>query len=253
MSLVTCSYSSSADCSVWQVSKQRLSCRTSMHVLTQFYSLCVLYLLCFCAMQYNCINTMGNILHPLTARMPMSLMLVWSCSLVALALWLQITFSGVYGPSGKSATFVSHPGGGCKPVWSLHSAPYHLPTTLLPPFSKRPWVDQNSIHKLLSKQGRGASLSSLKAILFLGTDSLGTSLISFGMKKEKAAVFPLLNQLLRTLMMLTSPASPIIYLLKFEERENWMIVYDIRGISLLLLIEHWERPGVGSFLAVLAL
>jgi len=32
-------------------------------------------------MQYNYIYTIGNILHPLTARFPMFLMLVWRCSL----------------------------------------------------------------------------------------------------------------------------------------------------------------------------
>ena len=108
---------------------------------------------------------------------------------VVLAWWLQITFSGVYGASGKLATFTTS-SGGYKPFWSLHSASYHLPTALLLLSQRGPWRIKTSSHKQLSKQGRGASLSSLKAILVLGTDSLGTSLISFGMKKKKQQYSP---------------------------------------------------------------
>ena len=81
MSSVTCCYCSLADWSVWQVSKQRLSCRTPMYVLAVLQFVYSTPTLCFCTMQYNYISTIGNILHPLTARFPMFLMLVWSCSL----------------------------------------------------------------------------------------------------------------------------------------------------------------------------
>lgn len=72
-------------------------------------------------------------------------------------------------------------------------------------------------------------------------------------KKEKAAAFPLPNQLLRTLMMLISLLHPIIYLLKFGGKRE----LDDRMISEVLAyyfsLSTEKGPGVGSFLAVLAL
>lgn len=86
-----------------------------MYVLAQFYSLYILYLLflhhAIQLHQYNWKYTSpsySQVSHFSHAGVEL-------LSGVAWAWGLQITFSGVYGSSGKLATFITS-SGGCKPV-----------------------------------------------------------------------------------------------------------------------------------------
>lgn len=82
-----------------------------MYVLAQVYSLCILYLLSVFA---PCNTTTSIQLETYFTLSQVSLVShagVVLLSGVALAWRLQITFSGVYGASGKLATFTTSSGG----------------------------------------------------------------------------------------------------------------------------------------------
>lgn len=145
MSSVTRCYCSSADWSVWQVSKQSLSCRTPMYVLAQVYSLCILYLLSVFA---PC-NTTTSIQLETYFTLSQPGFPCFSCW-CGVALWGG---AGMETPNHLlwslwSLRKVSHFYHIKWWVWTCLKSPFcTLPSSYNPltPFSKRPLEDQNFI------------------------------------------------------------------------------------------------------------
>ena len=64
---------------------------------------------------------------------------------------------------------------------------------------------------------------------------------ALGWKRKSSSIPPTKSTTQNSHDAHSAPLHPIIYHLTFEEKENWRIIGDTGGISL-LLTEHWERP-----------
>lgn len=180
----------------------------------------------------------------------MSLMLVWSCSLVALALWLQITFSESM-DLPESQPLLSHQVAGV----NLFEVSILHPTIFLQPLllSQRGpgWIKTPS-HKLLSKQGRVQVSPPWRQSCSLALILLAPLWSALGQKKSSSipstksttqnshdAHFPCFT-----------PSFTFLNLRK--ERTGWSYVIS-EVLAYYFSLSTEKGPGVGSFLAVLAL